>query len=161
MQDRGEIVACDIVAERLARVGENAARLGLTCVRPERIAGDADLYGALGEFDAVLIDAPCSNTGVIARRPEARFGLTPARLASLVMLQRDLLRRAAACVRAGGRLVYSTCSIEPQENEEVVQAFLRENRGWRFVDSQTALPRWGAKLTEWRDGGFVARLERA
>lgn len=161
MEDRGELVACDVDPARLARVAENAERLGLGGVRTTLIDPADELPSLRGVFDGVLLDVPCSNTGVIARRPEARLDLGPQKLAALGRLQVELLRRAAACVRPDGRLVYSTCSIEPEENEQPVQAFLATAPGWRFGESHTTLPRWGPRPSDWRDGGFAALLCRA
>jgi 16S rRNA (cytosine967-C5)-methyltransferase len=161
MGDRGEVLACDASPDRISRVRENARRLRLTSIRTHLIqtsdASEADLNRT---FDAALVDVPCSNTGVIARRPEARLGLTEEKLESLVALQAALLRRAAACVRPGGRLVYSTCSIEPEENEQIVEAFVTESPPWKLVRSATTLPAWGPRLSDWRDGGFAALLAR-
>jgi 16S rRNA (cytosine967-C5)-methyltransferase len=112
------------------------------------------------DFDAALVDVPCSNTGVIARRPEARLGLTRQKLASLTRLQIRLLQQAADCVRPEGRCIYSTCSIEPAENEAIVAEFLRRNPEWAMDEEKTTLPSWGARLCNWRDGGYVARLRR-
>ena len=159
MQDEGEVVACDADPQRLARVRENADRLDLACIRPRRLPRDpADPPGPRRDFDAALVDVPCSNTGVIARRPEARLGFTPRKLRALVETQGRLLRQAVESVRAGGRVVYSTCSIEPEENQEVVAAFLRENPAWRLDAEETILPAWGPRWSDWRDGGYFARL---
>ncbi len=161
MQDRGEIVACDVSAERLRRVQENAQRLGLTCIRTSDSPAGARGSGAsLGGFDAVLVDVPCTNTGVIARRPEARLALSNSKLRSLVQIQGDLFRTGAAHTRPGGRLIYSTCSLEPEENQQPVEAFLAEHSEWSLAAQQTTLPAWGPGLSSWRDGGFAARLER-
>lgn len=160
MQDQGSVVACDTDAERLARVVANVSRLGLTCVHTRLLKeGAAALDEPVG-FDGVLVDVPCSNTGVIARRPEARLGLTARKLRSLNETQAELLRAAGQCVRPGGRLVYSTCSLEPDENERMVSAFLAERADWRQEVEQTALPAWGARCADWRDGGYFARLLR-
>jgi 16S rRNA (cytosine967-C5)-methyltransferase len=157
--DRGEVLACDASPDRIRRVADNARRLRLTSIRTHLIqtsdASDADLAR---RFDAALVDVPCSNTGVIARRPEARLGLTTRKLESLVELQAALLRRTAASVRPGGRLVYSTCSIEPEENEQVVARFLAENPAWTQLIARLTLPQWGPRLSAWRDGGFAALL---
>lgn len=179
MEDRGEVVACDVAPERLARVRENVQRLGLTCVRLMTLpppgatpataaaggetAAEVTLPAAppptdLGLFDAVLLDVPCLNTGVIARRPEARLRLTARKLRALSGVQRDLLRAAARHVRPGGRLVYSTCSLEPEENEEQITRFLADHPDWILEERQATLPRWGPRLCDWRDGGFAARL---
>ncbi|MEW6251124.1 MAG: transcription antitermination factor NusB [Planctomycetota bacterium] len=160
LENRGAVVACDVDAERLQRVRDNAARLGLDCIHTRPLSGtEADFAGA-PPFDAALVDAPCSNTGVIARRPEARLGLTPRKLRSLVELQQRLLARAAGLVRAAGRLVYSTCSIEPWENERVVTDFLDEHGAWELEAQELTLPAWGARPHAWRDGGYWARLVR-
>jgi 16S rRNA (cytosine967-C5)-methyltransferase len=162
MGDRGEVVACDASLGRIERVRDNLRRLRLTSVRTHLVrTSDASESDLTRSFDAALVDVPCSNTGVIARRPEARLGLTAEKLDSLVRLQAALLRRAAASVRIGGRLVYSTCSIEPEENQRVVEAFVSENPIWKLDTMETVLPRWGPKLSDWHDGGFAARLARA
>jgi len=162
MRNAGELIACDVAAARLSKLAENVARLRLTIVKPALIPVDG-LPEALvpGEFDAVLVDAPCSNSGVFARRPEARLRLDVNRLAPLLELQRALLERGAARVRSGGRLVYSTCSLEPEENESRVAAFLKRASGWKLEAADTFLPSWGPNLSDYRDGGFAARLRRA
>ena len=163
MEDRGEIVACDVGPSRIALLRENFERLGLSSVWAHLLdeAADADDPAlAAASFDAVLVDAPCSNSGVYARRPEARLGFSAEKLASLTSLQVGLLERAAACVKPGGRLVYSTCSIEPEENGAQVRAFVERHPGWRVEEEREQLPRWGPRLCDWRDGGYAARLTR-
>lgn len=163
MQDRGEVVACDAAADRLVRVRENARRLRLTSIRTHLLeTNDASERVLQRSFDAALVDVPCSNSGVVARRPEARLGLTSDKINSLTKLQAALLDRAAASVRkSGGRVVYSTCSIEPEENEQVVGAFLDRHIGeWELADAHTQLPQWGPAHSDWRDGGYAALLHR-
>jgi 16S rRNA (cytosine967-C5)-methyltransferase len=156
MQNRGKLLAVDVDEPRLDRVRENVRRLGLDCIetRSAEELADAPI------FDAAIVDVPCSNSGVIARRPEARFRLNERSLASLTELQSRLLAQAARQVRAGGRLVYSTCSIEPRENEGVVAAFLDASPQWQLSRSATTLPNWGARSGDWRDGGYAALLRR-
>jgi len=162
MDDRGEIVACDASPDRILMVRDNVRRLKLTSVRTHLIkTSDASEADITRMFDGALVDAPCSNSGVIARRPEARLGLCAEKLASLTALQRALLSRAAASVRPGGRLVYSTCSIEPEENEQVVEWFVQQQADWSLERCETTLPHWGPRLSDWRDGGFAALLRRA
>ena len=142
-------------------MSDNIARLGLTCVRVNLTSARAARGPVEPElFDAALVDVPCSNTGVIARRPEARLGLAPEKLKSLVRVQKGLIRKAARSVRPGGRLVYSTCSLEPEENESVVGGFLTGHSDWRLDVQQTTLPAWGPRCADWCDGGFAARLVR-
>jgi 16S rRNA (cytosine967-C5)-methyltransferase len=161
MRDDGAIVACDTDDVRLARVADNAQRLGLASIRCHWLDREAS-RPAPGEdaFDAAIVDVPCSNSGVLARRPEARLGLSARKLASLAHLQIALLRRAAAAVRPGGRLVYCTCSIEPCENQAIVAALVRHEPQWRIALEVETLPSWGPRPSAWRDGGYAARLTR-
>src|SRR5205807_606202 len=108
---------------------------------------------APASFDGVLVDAPCSNTGVLRRRPEARWRLLSGDLVGLAALQDALLERALALVRPGGRVVYSTCSIEPEENEERVARLLRSHPGLARGASFAVLP--GPE----RDGGFAVAFD--
>lgn len=161
MRDQGQVVAADVSNDRLARIRANVSRLQLTSVWALLLpAGDVSKLIPLGEFDGVLADVPCSNTGVIARRPEARLTLNDKKLASLVELQQRLIRVAGARTKVGGHLVYSTCSIEPPENDAIVQNFLAGSDAWQVDELKLTLPAWGPKLSDWRDGGFVARLTR-
>lgn len=153
MDDRGEILATDASAARLSLVDEGVQRLGLTCVRTERIRPDGVDLPA-GPFDVVLLDAPCSNTGVLHRRPEARWRLQSADVADLAQIQQQLLRSALDRVSASGRLMYATCSIEPEENASVVAAVLSERPDFALADEFSALP------GPHGDGGYQALLCR-
>ena len=148
------VLALDVSHWRLARCAAALARLRLPgTVRC--VVSDGD--GALGEalFDGVLVDAPCSNTAVLGQRPGARWRFGPASLRALAGLQARLLDEAARHVRPGGRLVYSTCSLEPQENDQVVRAFLERHRRWSLVRELETLPGRSGPV----DGGYAARLE--
>ena len=125
MTNSGRIVATDVNASRLGRIESNSKRLGIRIVEPLLIGPDgAGIPDA--PFDAVLADVPCTNSGVLARRPEARRRLDYDELQRLVRLQRRLLKLACLVVRPGGRVVYSTCSIEPEENEQLVRGVCEE-----------------------------------
>jgi 16S rRNA (cytosine967-C5)-methyltransferase len=150
--DEAEIVACDASESRLASVRANLDRLGLRSVRALHL-GPGAAHALEGGFDRVLVDAPCSNTGVLARRPEARWRVTPARLRLLAAGQRRLLDDGLDLLRPGGRLVYSTCSVESEENPAVVEATLRGRRRIRLADARETLPSTGA------DGGYAAVLD--
>jgi 16S rRNA (cytosine967-C5)-methyltransferase len=139
MGDRGRIVACDRTEEKLLPLRQTVAARRLASVTV--CLADAVAEAAPpGGFDAALVDAPCSNTGVLARRPEARWRLRPGDLRELPRVQGGLLARAAALVRPGGRLVYATCSIQREENEGAVDAFLKGQPAWRLERSDQVLP---------------------
>ena len=121
------------------------------------------IYTQNGPFDIVLVDAPCSNTGVLARRVEVRHRLKPVDLQTLKIIQLKLLHQGAKLLRKGGRLIYSTCSIEPVENEDLVQTFLRENHAFEILDQQLHLPGQATKeIPQFHtDGGYVAILRKS
>ena len=124
MDNRGRILAFDREPARLARVDEAAARLGISIIatRDGPVEALAPSFAAV--CDGVLVDAPCSNLGVLRRNPEVKWRRRPGDLALASRRQLEILSAGAAMVRPGGRLVYATCSLEPEENEEVVRAFL-------------------------------------
>jgi 16S rRNA (cytosine967-C5)-methyltransferase len=151
MRDRGRVVACDVDAGRLATVAELAKRLGLSTVETVLLSPEAPA----GPFDAALVDVPCSNTGVLGRRPEVRWRLRPEEFRHLVVLQTRLLLQAADRVRPGGVVVYSTCSIEPEENAGgVVRAVTEHGRGLVLEAEEDQTPGRPA------DGGYWARLRK-
>jgi 16S rRNA (cytosine967-C5)-methyltransferase len=125
MADRGRVLAFDREPERLARVREAAVRLGITVVDARDGAVDVLAPGFRDACDAVLVDAPCSNLGVLRRNPEVKWRRQPSDLGPASRQQSEILAAAATMVKPGGRLVYATCSLEPEENEAVVSAFLR------------------------------------
>lgn len=127
MEDRGAILALDVSAQRLKLVEENARRLGISIIQCRVLDGTQLSRAGLGTFDRVLLDAPCSGLGVLRRRPEARWKKRPDDIPQLADLQSRLLREAARCVAPGGVLVYSTCTTEPEETMQQVEAFLREH----------------------------------
>ncbi|MGA9452203.1 MAG: 16S rRNA (cytosine(967)-C(5))-methyltransferase RsmB [Verrucomicrobiia bacterium] len=106
-------------------------------------------------FDRILVDAPCSNTGVMRRRVDLRWRIQPKEIGRLCKVQRDLLRPAARQLKTGGVLVYSTCSLEPEENSEVVKRFLAEHNDFKLESEQELLP-----FVNHVDGAYVARLKR-
>src|SRR5207248_8648432 len=117
--------AADVDGERRRRVSESCRRLGVRIVETRVIPRDGvDL--ADETFDRILVDVPCSNTGVLGKRPEVRWRLQPADIVELAGVQTRLLRATCEKLAHSGRLVYSTCSIEPEENRAVVDAVLRE-----------------------------------
>ncbi|MGE0374636.1 MAG: 16S rRNA (cytosine(967)-C(5))-methyltransferase RsmB [Planctomycetaceae bacterium] len=153
MGDRGSIVAVDTDAVRLQRVLENTHRLGLSCIECLPI----DLDGGnipTGPFDRILVDVPCSNTGVLAKRPEARWRIDPEDFTELTDTQARLLGQALDRVKPGGCVVYSTCSIDPRENHDVVE---RVVAGRIDVSLQQEIEHQPGRPG---DGGYQALLRR-
>lgn len=153
MNDQGTIVACDLSPRRLRMVDDSARRLGLSSISTQSVSEDVASIPA-GPFDAAIVDAPCSNMGVLGKRPEARWRLTETDFTELPLLQIKLLNAAADRIRVGGRLAYSTCSIDALENEGVIRAFLGEGPGWTVTKQHQSAP------GEPADGGFVTLLTR-
>ena len=140
MRDQGSIVASDVRPHRLELLEQTVRTSGTRIVHVQRV----EATGALpfdAEFDRVLVDVPCSGLGTIRRDPDIRWRRTESDLPLLAAQQVELLARASAVVRPGGRLVYATCSSEPEENEQVVEAFLTRHGDFRTVDlSDETLP---------------------
>jgi 16S rRNA (cytosine967-C5)-methyltransferase len=147
-----QIVACDISEERLKLIQENCARLGVTCAQ---LTDNSKLKTQNSKFDRILIDAPCSNTGVMRRRVDLRWRISSGEISRLRQTQLELLETASTKLKPGGTLVYSTCSLEPEENTEVVKEFLDRHKDFKLESQRELLP-----FTDSLDGAFVAQLIR-
>lgn len=168
MQNRGHIVACDVNEARLKRCAERHRRAGLHNVETRLLANETDRWIKRHKagFDRVLVDAPCSGTGTWRRNPDARWRAPELGLENLVALQARILASAARLVKPGGRLVYATCSLLCEENEDQVAAFLAANPAFRLLPLPEAEPRLAPagspylSLTPARHGtdGFFAAL---
>jgi len=167
------VTALDRSESRLARLADNLARTGLTA---DLVAADALDWPAPRRFDAVLLDAPCSATGTFRRHPEVLYRARPAIIVESAALQSRLIDRAATMLKSGGTLVYAVCSLEPEEGEAMVAAFLARNTAFRLVpprpgelpDGVTSSPEGWVQVLPGMlegdgglDGFFVARLARA
>ncbi len=165
-RNAGMVASSDLSFARLQRVVENAQRLEI----PTMHAYVADArFPAIRPVDLVLVDAPCTGTGTFRRHPDARWRLKVSDLAVMSSIQRTILRAAADVVKPGGLLVYSTCSLEPEENDEQVARFLADNPGWQLeAPPEGAVP--NAVLDNGllrvlpqrhgTDGAFAARLRK-
>jgi 16S rRNA (cytosine967-C5)-methyltransferase len=166
--DRALVVACDVYEHRLRTVVDAARRQGIENILTVALdAESSTLPFADGSFERVLVDAPCTGTGTLRHNPEIRWRITPADVEELSARQAGILANAARVVGVGGRLIYSTCSIEREENEAVVASFLARHTDFRqvAVDASTELlTAEGAARTfphrDDADGFFVAVLER-
>src|SRR5256714_5376188 len=157
MQNRGVIVACDRDPDRVQLLHENLSRLSVRIAKIVRqdwsestvakeIQSDAP-------FDRILVDAPCSNTGVMRRRVDVRWRLRPKDFLRMPKQQFEIARAAIRLLKPGGVFVYSTCSLEPEENEELIGRLLNEFPGLRAARVESCLP-----FRDHFDGAFAARL---
>ncbi len=154
MNNEGTILAQDTGADRLALIRENCARLGVSCARTE-MASQETSHVRKETFDRVLIDAPCSNTGVMRRRVDLRWRIRPEEIDRLRAAQLRLLAAGADQLKSGGTLIYSTCSLEPEENGEVVRKFIAANLQFSLESERELSP-----VRDGVDGAYVARLVR-
>jgi 16S rRNA (cytosine967-C5)-methyltransferase len=177
MGNRGRITACDTSAARLDGAAKRLKRAGVDNAERHLLApGDRWAKRRAGSFDRVLVDAPCTGTGTWRRNPDARLRTQPSDLAELVAVQHDILGKAAELVRPGGRLIYATCSLLPEENEGQMERFLAQGGDrfapvpldalWAGLMPGVAQPCAGPWLTlspaaQGTDGFFCAVLERA
>lgn len=133
MRDEGEIIAVEKDPLRAEMITENTAALGLRSVKT--IAADLMELGDIGMFDRILLDPPCSATGVIRRNPDVKYRHTPKDLEGFGLRQRELLKTASARLKPGGTLTYSVCSVEPEEGEMVIEDFLKGDEEFRIIES--------------------------
>jgi 16S rRNA (cytosine967-C5)-methyltransferase len=138
MKNEGEIIALDISEKRIKKVLENTQRLGVSIVKTQVADGTTFKYSQ--KFDKILIDAPCSNTGVLSKRADARFNKKPEDIKNLNKIQMELLNNAKTLLKKGGELVYSTCSIEKEENEDLIHNFLKENTNFSLCNISEFFP---------------------
>ena len=168
MENKGRIFAFDVYERKIHRIAENAKRLGIdiieACLHDARTIGEQFSMQA----DRVLVDVPCTGMGVLRRKPDARWNKRREDLRSLPVLQREILESAAMTVKPGGIMVYSTCTMEPEENTVVVEEFLHMHPEFICEDAGAFLP--GKKSSERMlqlmpsadgpDGFFIARMRR-
>jgi 16S rRNA (cytosine967-C5)-methyltransferase len=157
--DAAKIFATDIDSKRLELIRENTTRLGIKSVEiveHEKVV-NSEFSIPNSKFDAVLLDVPCSNTGVLAKRIEARYRVSPKVVQALVKIQGELLRTVSEMIKPEGKLCYSTCSIQKGENSGVIADFLAENDGFELESEKLILP--SADGLD-RDGGYTAILTK-
>ena len=152
MDNRGIIVAADVHDHKLQLIAENSARLGIKIIKPMLIDAREIDSEFRNRADRVLVDAPCSGLGVLRRKADLRWKKNPRELPQLPELQSAILEGAAKCLKSGGVLVYSTCTIERAENEDVVEKFLSTHPEFSLIEQTTLLP--GES-----DGFFYAKLQ--
>ncbi len=174
MGSSGRLYAFDVSDKRLTNLTPRLKRSGLSNVHPQRISGenDAKVKRLRGKIDRVLVDAPCTGLGTLRRNPDLKARQDETALAELNVKQRSILAAAAALVKPGGRLVYGTCSLLAEENEDIVAEFLAAHPEFRVVPAGEIFARLGIKLEadpylhlyphiHDTDGFFAAVMERA
>lgn len=166
MAGNGSIVACDLHENKLKRIQESADRLGVNIITTQAADGRVFLPEWEASFDTVLVDAPCSGLGIIRKKPDTRYKKADD-LFTLPVVQAAILDNAARYVRPGGTLVYSTCTILPEENEQVTEAFLAEHADFGLEPFELPLPvvKSDGSLTLWpqrhdTDGFYICRMTR-
>jgi 16S rRNA (cytosine967-C5)-methyltransferase len=156
MKNMGFILACDRDERRLETLTDNLKRLGAEIVRTIRHDWTKETLTEQAPFDRILIDAPCSNTGVMRRRIDVRWRLTPDDFGRMAAEQLQIIRATVPLLIPGGILVYSTCSLEPEENEQIVQRILKEFSFLKLVEQESILP-----FRDGFDGAYAAKLVRS
>ena len=165
MENKGSILSCDIHEKKLPLIQKGAARLGLDIIHTRRADAREPLPDLAGRFDAVIADVPCSGLGVIRKKPEIREK-TEEETARLPRIQQDILENVSCCVKPGGLLLYSTCTVLQEENRDVVAGFLSRHHDFEPVDFAAGSKRSENGLyTFWpnidgTDGFFAAKLRR-
>ena len=155
MQNDGSIVCGDIHEHRVELIREDAARLGITILKPQVMDATElkEVEGIL--FDRVLCDVPCSGYGVLARKSDIKVHMQSGDMDTLIPIQKAILAKSAEHVKEHGILVYSTCTLNKKENEKQVQAFLKEHENFTLIEERTIFP-----YTAHTDGFYMAKLQR-
>ena len=166
MENRGEIFSCDLHENKLKRIRDGAQRLGISCIRTVAADGRVCNPDWVSSADLVIVDVPCSGLGIIRKKPDIRYK-NPNELFALPVIQTAILENAARYVKPGGTLVYSTCTVLPEENQQVTDAFLAEHS--EFSRESFELPDGRAitdgQITFWPqrdevDGFYICRMRR-
>ena len=165
MENEGSILSCDLHENKLKRIREGAQRLGITCIETAAVDGRAFREEWAGKFDVVICDVPCSGLGIIRKKPDIRYKDVQ-EFSALPEIQRAILENSARYVKRGGLLVYSTCTILPEENEQVTDDFLKAHD--EFTYEAFSLPNGVSApghLTLWpqrdnTDGFYLSRMRR-
>jgi 16S rRNA (cytosine967-C5)-methyltransferase len=157
MGNDGELTCTDSNEKRIPRLNTNLERLGvkIATVKTQDWTQPAPAEWH-GTFDAILLDVPCSNTGVMRRRLDARWRLRGEDIVNLTHIQEAILENALPCLKKGGRLVYSTCSIEPDENHDLVTRWIQNHPDWEIETEQQSLP-----FRDNSDGAYAALISRS
>ena len=153
MKNKGVLTACDIYEHKLELISRQAKRLGVDIIRTLNMDGTAADPSMAEKFDTVLADVPCSGLGVIRRKPEIKYK-DPAQITELIKIQRAILKTAASYVRKGGTLIYSTCTVNKDENTARAEEFLEEHDEFELISERQIFPAKG------HDGAYICRMKK-
>lgn len=154
MQNKGRIISMDVTQWKLDELKKRARRAGASNIEPRLIEGSKTIKRLENTADRLLLDVPCSGLGVIKRNPDAKWKLSPEFIERTKELQQKILSEYSVMTKVGGKLVYSTCSILPSENQNQVEKFLAEHKNFELIKDRTILP------SEGFDGFYMALLKR-
>lgn len=152
MKNKGKIIAMDIHEWKLKELRKRATRNGVDIIEAKLIEGQKTIKRLESTADRLLLDVPCSGVGVLRRNPDSKWKLTQAELDRLTQLQQEILSSYSRMVKKGGKMVYSTCSIFPSENEKQIELFLSNNPDWKLLKQKTVMPQ------EYNSDGFYMAL---
>lgn len=171
MENKGTVIARDIHEHKIKLIDESSARLGMDIIKSELHDASIPDTGNEGKFDRVLLDAPCSGLGIVRRKPDIKWARETEDIENITELQKNLIETVSRLVKPGGVLVYSTCTILPEENHKIIKAFLDRNNDFEAADIAPLLPSALAPRAEGYmlqtypnidgiDGFFIARMKR-
>jgi len=169
MKNKGSIIACDIHEHKIKIIKENAKRLGIDIIDAIRLDASVENKDFIGKFDKVLADVPCSGLGIIRRKPDIKLNKNEPGISEV---QYKILENACKYLKPGGEMVYSTCTLNKRENEDIINRFLENNKGYEMVDISGFLPEQLKKEEskmgyvtfypniDGIDGFFIAKMKR-
>ena len=155
MENKGSIIAMDVEAWKLKELQKRARRNGVHNIETRPIENSKSIKRLHDSADRLLLDVPCSGTGVIKRNPDTKWKLRPEHLDRVRKIQADIINDYSKMLKSGGKMVYATCSILRSENEEQVEKFLANHPEFSLISDQRVNP------SEWSDGFYMALLQKA
>lgn len=155
MGNNGIVISRDIYSRKLAIINKEAERLGINIIKTQTWNGERLDENLVLKADKVLVDAPCSGLGVVRKKPEIKYSKNSSEIKNLPQKQLSILCTSGKYVKNGGTLVYSTCTINPYENERVIVDFLSKNKDFELIEKRQFLP-----ITDGTDGFFVCKMKR-
>ena len=154
MADKGQVLALDISHRRLLSLVKNIKRLTITNVRPIVANASMSLSSLFrNKFDGILIDAPCSGLGVLSRHPDGKWNKKEEDVRRLTFIQKSILKETVPLLKPGGKMLYITCTISKEENEDMVQGCLAAHKDLRLENIKDHIPAWGLSLVD--ESGFL------